>query len=338
MKPLVATMARAAFVTRPARVLATVGVLVSVALLAGCAPAHPAPSASPTPVTTAAGPERIAFTRWATPGTGEPSLWTGNADGSDLQPVGDQLGSFPDWSPDRTHLLFDVPDSDGDRQVATIRPDGGGLTMLTDTPGINEAADYSPDGATIAFDHADVGEFDPGFSTSLLLMNADGSNVRPLLDPAQGGYDYEPEYSPDGSSIAFVRYDPVAETAAVYLVDADGTDPRQLTPYDTYVEHPRWSPDGGSIIYNIEYETDLDDPRNGIWTVPTGGGEPLLLLPGDETLHPFKPDYSLEGDRILFGCFFRAEAAEDLCVMNADGTGVERLTRTTTFENHPVWD
>lgn len=105
-----------------------------------------------------------------------------------------------------------------------------------------------------------------------------------------------------------------------------------------YVEHPRWSPDGATVVYNIEYQADLDDPRNGIWTVPAVGGEPDLLLPSDQTLHAFKPDYSPEGDRILFGCFFRTEVAEELCVINADGTAVKRLTGTATFENHPVWD
>jgi Tol biopolymer transport system component len=91
------------------------------------------------------------------------------------------------------------------------------------------------------------------------------------------------------------------------------------------------------VIYNIEYGADRDDPRNGIWTVPIGGGSPTMLLATDERLHGFKPDYSADGSRIVFGCFDRAERQEDICVMDADGSNVQKVTDTPDFENHPVW-
>jgi Tol biopolymer transport system component len=51
-----------------------------------------------------------------------------------------------------------------------------------------------------------------------------------------------------------------------------------------------------------------------------------------------KPDSSSDGKRLLFGCFVRAQGQEDLCVMNANGTGLRRVVRTPdTNENFPVW-
>jgi len=104
----------------------------------------PPASSSSTPLSDGehggAGLDRIAFTRFSDDPS-QPHLWTGNIDGTDLQPVGEQVGWFPDWSPDRMTLVFDFTDDNGDEQIATIRPDGTGFVQLTDQPGYSEAAD-----------------------------------------------------------------------------------------------------------------------------------------------------------------------------------------------------
>ena len=296
-----------------------------------------APSGSDLPE--AAGDDRIAFTRWASDNT-HPLLWTANIDGSDPAPVGDQVAWFPDWSPDRRLLLFNFADENGDEQIATIRPDGSDLTLLTEGVGYNEAPDYSPDGGGIIYAHSDVHVDDPGFGgTGLWLMNSDGSGKHPLRLADGGGDDTEAEYSPDGSQILFVRYRHDADdTRAVHVAAADGSDVRRLTPWQHMVEHARWSPDGRTIIYNIE--NDEDAPSNkgeGIWTVPASGGRPVLLLASTDDLHGFKPDYSPDGSRVVFACGLNHRTTEDICVMNADGTVVEQVIDDPTYENHVVW-
>ena len=191
-----------------------------------------------------AGPDRIAFTRTVGPGA-LPMLWTGNIGGTDLAPVGDQQGWWPDWSPDRTLLVFDFSTDSSDDQIATIRPDGSELSVLTEAAGYNEAPDYSPDGNTIIYAHSKMHEDDPGFRTGLWLMNADGSKKRPLPLDDGGGDDTEAEYSPDGTQIVFVRLrHDKADTTAAFVAAADGSDVRRLTGWLHKVEHPRWSPDG----------------------------------------------------------------------------------------------
>lgn len=163
-------------------------------------PSEAQPSTSQTDTATAAGPDRIAFGRHDF-GSDAPKLWTANSDGSDPIAGGDQTAWFPDWSPDRTLLIFGFTDENGDDQIATIRPNGKGLTLLTEGEGYNEAPDYSPDGASVVYAHSDVHEGDPGFQTSLWLMNADGSDQHPVRLEDGGGDDTEPEYSPDGSGV-----------------------------------------------------------------------------------------------------------------------------------------
>lgn len=313
--------------------------------MAGCTQQASAPADGPAASSTTEPPliddptERIAFGRWgASEGRSRPpALWTANADGSDARPVGDQRGWYMEWSPDRSHLIFDLV-VDSSARIATIRPDSSGYRELTTGEGWHGDPAYSPDGRTIAFAYSATTSLEPE-TAELWLMEADGSNPRALLDPDDSGSDWEPVFSPDGSRIAFSRFKegPEGEVSAVHVANADGTQVRRLTPFDGIVEHPRWSPDGATVVYNIEYQADLDDPRNGIWTVPAAGGDPVSLLPTNKEFHFFKPSYSPDGSRLLVGCAHRDGLNEDLCMANADGTGLRTIIETPEYENHGVW-
>lgn len=332
--------------------------LVGAALLvvaSGCSASEPAGSPEPPDVTPAsetgspADPEsapaavprggpRIAFTRWTTD-PDRPRLWTADSDGSDARPVGRQEGWWPDWRPDHRRLVFDLTDSRGPQRIATIRPDGKGLRILTKGWGYNEAADYAPDGRTIVYAHSDVLQHHSDFATSLWVMAADGSGQRPLRLSDGGGDDTEPEFSPNGRRIVFMRYrHDAAATTAIHVVKADGSGVRRLTPWLRKAEHPRWSPDGRTIIYNVEDRRNPTADSNGIWTVRASGGEPRQLLATTPELHAFKPDYSPNGRWVVMGCTTPGQSSDDVCVMRPDGSGVTRILSGDEWENHVVWD
>jgi Tol biopolymer transport system component len=77
--------------------------------------------------------------------------------------------------------------------------------------------------------------------------------------------DTNPQYSPDGSRIAFTSSR--SGTVQIWVCDSDGSDPVQLTNFETDAATPRWSPDGRYIAF--------DSPTGGtgdIYVVPAEGG------------------------------------------------------------------
>jgi len=265
--------------------------------------------------------ERIAFSRFD-PAIDAFALWTARANGSGEKRLTDGQACFPAWSPDRSHLLFDFPDDQGNQHIARIDADGSHFRQLTAFPGISETAEYSPDGSRIIFGRY-VPRPDGPFFTSLWVMTAEGGEPRPLFGTETTTFDVEPEYSPDGSTIVFGRIDPVTEKEALFVVDADGSRQRQITPYAVGLEHPRWSPDGRRVVYDIEAR----GPADGLYLVRPDGSDRHRFFKNPH-LVVFKPDFSPDGKHILFGCMVRAQQQEDLCVMRADGRGLHRAVRT----------
>jgi peptidoglycan hydrolase-like protein with peptidoglycan-binding domain len=103
----------------------------------------------------------------------ETGLYLMNADGSGLALIaGTTLGWQPAWS--RTNRIVFTAGTNGARHIYTINPDGSDLQTLTSGAGHDSDPAWSPDGSQIAFVSDRDGE------AQIYLMNADGTNQRPL--------------------------------------------------------------------------------------------------------------------------------------------------------------
>jgi Tol biopolymer transport system component len=127
---------------------------------------------------------QIAFQRLNTTAApvGRSAIYVMSASGTHLRRLTPTSldASNPRWSRDGTRILFnDVAEpADGkDANIYTVRPDGTGLTKLTNYTGGTAQAfvdDWSPDGSKIVFHFQNSGVDD------LYIMDADGSNPHPL--------------------------------------------------------------------------------------------------------------------------------------------------------------
>ena len=228
---------------------------------------------------------------------------------------------------------------DGNENIYSIAPDGTGLQRLTDDPGFDDDAAWSPSGRRIAFasnrahpEQACEG-VSPNCDYDIYVMNGDGTNVKRLT--ATPGNDREPYWSPDGRRIVFAstRDDvgPAGDgryNANLYVMNADGSAQARITNDPGLDSQPAWSPDGTAIaFYRAECEFSCG-MRHVFRVAPDGGG--LLQLTGDSSSE-WKPDWSPDGAKIVFQ---REAFSNAFWTMNPDGTAQTRIPGTHL---DPAW-
>jgi TolB protein len=210
---------------------------------------------------------------------------------------------------------------------------------------------WSSDGARVAFsgivglqkgdDHEPI--------RRIFTVGADGSGLRPV--PGTNGAT-GPVLSPDGRTVAFTRsVDRETPTtvggkpreefhgSSIWTVDLLTGVQRQLTPWrdEVYYAASSFSPDGATLLATHEDDELLNEPQPVALAID-GSGSRRLVDDG------FSPVYSPDGSKVALVRNIeeygedRGEST-DLFVVNADGTGVSRLTRTPGLvELSPSWD
>jgi TolB protein len=136
-----------------------------------------------------------------------------------------------------------------------------------------------------------------------------------------------PFWSPDGEWIAYSGTTRSGVPAA-FLVHPDGTDRHRITPLSLRAGSADWAPDGGTLLV----DSNLDRPNSRIYTIRRDGtGLRRLTNPtAGKNLNDFLGSYSPDGRRITFTSdrYVGGLAQLDIWTMNADGTGLRRLTHT----------
>ncbi|MGH8613893.1 MAG: TolB family protein [Gammaproteobacteria bacterium] len=137
----------------------------------------------------------------------------------------------------------------------------------------------------------------------IFVMKADGSSqIRLARTPAQSLT--HPCWSLDGRRIVFAAgtwtYKQNAPSdAEIYVINADGTDPKRLTDNDSYDGHPSWSPDASQIAF----ESLRDGSDWEIYAIDAEGGlgSNLTDNPAMEDANDARPSWSPDSTRIAFG-------------------------------------
>ena len=219
-----------------------------------------------------------------------------------------------------------------------VRPNGSDDHELLATPldGTQGHPAWSPGGETIAFDVFTTHPATPGKErVSIWLAEANGTNARELaaceLPCLQLAY---PAWSPDGTQIALVAYEITAANewgpSILQVLDVATGERRTVAASDdglTGYYTPRWSPDGGSLVFVIETYTDLTETvttGSAIAVVPADGSAAPSILT-DPALFAGEPDWA-PADRIIFGVGREEDVSANIMIVSPTGSDLRTLT------------
>ena len=163
------------------------------------------------------------------------------------------------------------------------------------------------------------------------------------------GYEIFPRFSPDGKTIAFTgEYDGNRE---VYIIPADGGEPRRLTYTATNARDDvgdrmgpnnivmTWTPNGEGVVYRNRISDGFD---GRLWTVPLSDGMPQALPLPEGGFCSYAPDGKRMAYNRVFREFrnwkyYRGGMADDIWLYDPDAKKVENLTNNVAQDICPMW-
>jgi TolB protein len=249
----------------------------------------------------------------------------------------------PAWSPDGGRLAFKTTQF-GSNQLAVINADGSRETLLTHTFRFSEGQPaWSPDGKRLLYRRTPENPLVQDADTWVLDIAASAVDpTQPVTSPVllRTGDERYPSYSPDGTQIAFRGDLDLAEPSGdeeIYVMNADGTNVRQLTSNADFDSAPSWSPDGREILFERApagtFTPGTEAEQKDIYVMRADGTHVRRLTdsPGlDEG-----PDFSPDGTKITFSS--DRDGQQEIYVMNADGSNPRRLTDNPARDESPDW-
>jgi len=266
-------------------------------------------------------------------------------------------------SPDGERIAYVVSDPSLEKNehvaVLYIVPSAGGearrlthTTPIFNRPLPRPELRWSPDGKRLSF-LAFVSEL-----PQAMAMEAAGGEPWPVTSSPTGVARYE--WSKDSTRIAYLAAEPEPEEEArqktektfvvragrpgrptrLFVQDVERGAPRLLSPAGHYVSSFDWSPDGKLLVYSASAAGEyLENWRSRLFTIPTEGGEPAVLV-GRDGMNS-EPRFSPDGRFVAFtstGGVARMISSPGLHLVSAAGGEPRPLTGSDTWVREVLWE
>lgn len=266
-------------------------------------------------------------------------------------------------TPKLTGKIIFLSTRDGNSEIYRMNPDGTNQQRLTNNPANENEISLSPDGQRILF-ISDRGE-NTNNPFHIFSMNVDGTDVQQITNGAED--DWGPIFTPDSTEILFFRT--MTSGDEIFIMNADGTNQRRLTTNNVADVLPSMTPDkqwivfermvgknyvlykmkpdgtGAQAITNSEVDnwyhclspdgtTIAYTESNHITSIKLDGTmRKQLTFP--TTYKDRRPWYSPNGAYIAYASGING--ADDIYIMDADGSNPRRLTTSSSTDHFPVW-
>lgn len=232
---------------------------------------------------------------------------------------GKQCPPRPDFSKGYVWAVYDTFD------IFTANTDGSGLKQLTNTPGYDAETTITRHGKKLVFTSKRDGDLD------IYTMDANGRNVKRLT--SELGYDGGPFWSYDGKQIVYRAYHPQTEKEKsdyvallkqnlirptvldIWVMNADGSNNRQVTHLNKASFAPYFFPDGKRIIF----ASNVADPKGrdfDLYMIKTDGTG-MERITYNDTFDGF-PMFSPDGKKLVFASNRNAKMRGDTNIFIAD--------------------
>lgn len=219
-----------------------------------------------------------------------------------LRLTSDFYDCCPRWSPDGRQVAFSrrsdkgydfyvIPASGGtEHRLSAWPPEGPQISAVPSWRAVGRCFDWSPDGKVLAFSNSQADQT----HAWIALLSLVDSTIRPLTSPQSQSVDYAPAFSPNGSTVAFVRGSVAGVVEDLYVVPASGGPPKRLTFDNTWISAPpTWTPDGRDIVF-----TSARGGSSTLWRIAASGGTPRPI-PGIG-VNAVIPSISPKGNQLVY--------------------------------------
>ena len=183
------------------------------------------------------------------------------------------------------------------------------------------------------------------YAGDLWVVGRNGGSARRLT--ATPTVETDPQFSPDGSKIAFTAT--VGGNTDVYVIPAAGGDPTRLTYHPSLDRVRGWSPDGKRVVFASNRVSAPHNSYFKLWSVPADGGveEPLPMpraYSGTYSPDARRVAYEEIGTQFIVNWYeisewrhYRGGRTHPIRVMSLADYGVEKLPWKDSNDSDPMW-